>query len=257
MGTICSGKDKRNQASVKLITQIQNNLKKQSFSYAEEEYQNFVIKFWEDSIPKGAVKNKRITMGEPFIEYEPDREKEQLFYIHYPVFLKRKTFGIFTVTTNADKEMTVQLSEPSMPSGEEKMLDIMDYQSENIIFYKKGNQIIAESRKKQWKYTETLDSSHISEKEQAFAEKSWEEKAKEIRDNTRKLVKYEFPDFEDSNANSLESIPPKMTEALKEKKRQKEKRQIYKKGIVVAGGAILGVGVVVATIFCFKKRKQI
>lgn len=215
------------------------------------------MKFWEGSIAKGAVKNKRMTMGEPFIEYEPDREKEQLFYIHYPVFFKGKVFGIFTVTTNVDKEMTVQLSEPSMPSEEERMLDKMDYQSGNIIFYKRGNQIIAESRKKQWKYTETLDSPRVSRKERNFAEKSWQEKAKEIRDNTRKLVKYEFPDIEDANAVSYENSPSKMTQAHQATKRtEKEKRKGYKKGIVMTGCAILGVGVVVAAIFGFKKLKN-
>lgn len=258
VGTVCSANEKGNQVSVRLVSQIQENLKKQTYVFAKKEYEEFVLGFWEDTIPKQAVKNKEITMGAPFIEYEPDRGQEQLLYVHYPVFLQGKTFGIFTVAADDDKKMTIQeLSEPSMPSDKEKMLDKMNYQGANIIFYKKGNQIIAESEKGQWKYADTLDSSRVSQKEQSFAEKSWQEKAKEIGDNTKKLVKYEFPEREDDNTAALENIPQKMKQKIQAvKKKREEKRQMPQIRIALAGGVIFVVGMIAVFSWALKRKKN-
>lgn len=238
MSSTCVAEEKNPDSSEKLVIEIQGNLKKQSLKYAKTVFKEDVPDLWEEHMPKKLFKTKQIILGEPFIVYEPNDQTRQLLWVIYPIFKQGKGIGELQVYCNDGDDWGFQLSDSPFPSETGEMLNKIGYQKNNVIFYKQGNKVIAESRDGNWVYDTLLDG-YISQNEKEFARKTWLEKAKEIKKNTEELVKYNFSKTKSTPKIDTDKIKQKV--AQKKKKREGTEKKIRTNILIAAlcGGSVI------------------
>lgn len=153
--------------------------------YAKEEVENkfesITTLLWDDPDTDISGKKEAAQLGNPFIYYDANRGSNQNMDFHYPVMIKGKVVGIIEAISYQE-DWTLSISDIN---NDFKLLNEIDYNHEQPLFYILGSDVFMETAKSSIKFTNLLDSAEETSLQKEFSQKSYIEKMKEIVRNTK------------------------------------------------------------------------
>lgn len=221
---------------------LQQNILRQSKEYAESEYLSECKLIWEDKEFGLEGDYRKAKLGKPFFIYEPDLGDCQIPAFTFPIYYQGECVCLMETALYEETWTS------TMSSDNCQVINDIDYQNQEFLFYYCGGQIKAESEKETIVYNITIDERKTSSIEKTFAQKSFSEKLTEICKNTEK-----FSNIQDDKESLLQNEQTQTNNNINKKTEQKKKKiSIYYFIwilVVIGGGIVILKGII--------KRKKV